>query len=438
MSRLGERLLAAGLLTHEQLEQALRAQVVWGGRLGTNLVELNCLELDALATALGKQRALPPAHSKHFDRADPALQQALAPELAARYSVIPLLRFGTPAKIAVVSIDPLSHDARAEIADAFGLQADQIVPSIAAEMRVRYHLERIYGIRRAARFLRSRGKTVPPFPIFDPNAMPFDVEEPTSPTITAESTPQVSLPAQADDLAAMIDAAIDNVTTPAEPAGRERRTYVKTIVDEEPAPADPQKGSDSQALGRIEIRRVAVPPTPAPAPSRPTKPTKPKPTKVATSLTDATRAIRRAADRDRAADLIIDTLQRFAPVCTAAMLLVIRGEAAIAWKHFCRDDEGSLPEVAVPMDKAGLCVTAVECDLTTRAVAADLGPIDLRLLRALGRQDGDLVVVPIPIAGKVICLLAVATAENAQLAPVEAVASAAAAAFARLIRDASR
>jgi len=431
VSRLGERLLAAGLLTHEQLEQALRAQVVWGGRLGTNLIELGCLDLDALASALGKQRALPPALGRHFDKADPTLQRAFAAELAAKHLCVPLLRFGNPPRIAVVSIDPLSGDAREEIAEAFGLEADQIVPSIAAEMRVRYHLERIYGIKRGARFLRSRGKTIPPFPIFDPSSMPFDIEEPTSPTVVPEATPQLALPAQADDLAAMIDAAIDSVMTPAEPAGRERRTYVKTIGDVEPsAPEQPLKVSDSQPLGRIPIRRLAVT---SPPPVSRTAAT----SKVPTSLTDATRAIRRAAHRDRAADLIIDTLQRFAPVCDAAMLLVIRGEVAIGWKHFCRDGT-TPPELAVPMDQPGLCVSAVERDCTARAPADDLGAIDMLLLRALGKMDGDLVVVPIPIAGKVMCLLAVVTAEAGEIAPIEAVAAAAGAAFARLIRDASR
>ena len=36
--RLGELLIATGELTAHQIEQAVRAQVMWGGRLGTNLV----------------------------------------------------------------------------------------------------------------------------------------------------------------------------------------------------------------------------------------------------------------------------------------------------------------------------------------------------------------------------------------------------------------
>src|SRR3569623_1603042 len=106
MSRLGERLIAAGLLTHEQLEKALRAQVVCGGRLGTNLGELGCVDLDTLATALGAQHGLPPALGRHFDRADRGLQEDFPQALAAKYGVVPLLRIGDPTRIAIVSIDP--------------------------------------------------------------------------------------------------------------------------------------------------------------------------------------------------------------------------------------------------------------------------------------------------------------------------------------------
>jgi hypothetical protein len=425
MSRLGDRLLAAGLLTHEQLEQALRAQVLWGGRLGTNLIELGCIDLDQLATALGKQHAIPPALGRHFERADGELQRRFPAELAAKYCVVPLLRFGDPPRIAVVSIDPLSTDAREELAAALGIAPEQIVPSIAAEMRVRYHLERIYGIQRAARFLRSRGKTIPPFPLFDPAAMPFDIEEPTSPTVVPEAPPPARLPAEADEIAAMIDAAVDSATSQDAPlGGRERRSYVRLIVDE-PKPEEPKLG-DTQPLGRMAIRKVAI----APERSR-------APTRTPQSLADATRAIRRGADRDRVADLVLDTVQRFAPACSAAMLLVIRGEVAIAWKHFARDGAGA-PELAVPMDQPGMCPTATQHSCIARSSAPHLGPIDQLLLRSLGATDGELVVVPVPIAGKVMCLIVGAVEQDAEISALETIASAAGAAFARLIRDASR
>jgi hypothetical protein len=155
------------------------------------------------------------------------------------------------------------------------------------------------------------------------------------------------------------------------------------------------------------------------------------------TLGEATRAIRRSTGRDRVAELVMDTLDRFAPACEAAILLVIRGATAIGWKGFQRSGEG-LAEIAVPMDDAGLVPQAAELNVTLRRAAGELAEIDHLLLASLGRDDGDLVVVPISIAEQVMCVIAIATAENAPVACAEPIAAAAGAAFARLMRDASR
>src|SRR6195256_4523427 len=101
MARLGEHLVAAGLLTPEQVEQALRAQVMWGGRLGTNLVELHFLELDALSKALGPQHHRPAVLARHFEKADPELQRLLSADFAERFSCVPVLRMGPERHIVI-------------------------------------------------------------------------------------------------------------------------------------------------------------------------------------------------------------------------------------------------------------------------------------------------------------------------------------------------
>src|SRR5690242_2648336 len=116
MARLGELLVAARLLTQEQVGQALRAQVVWGGRLGTNLIELGCIDLDGLSRALGRQHGVPAALGRHFDRADPVLQQRLPAELAERWAIVPLLRVSGARKIAIAATDPADAARIAEIA----------------------------------------------------------------------------------------------------------------------------------------------------------------------------------------------------------------------------------------------------------------------------------------------------------------------------------
>ncbi len=59
MARIGELLLAEKVITPDQLQEALEAQVVHGGRLGTNLVELGFLKETDLARVLGRQHNMP-------------------------------------------------------------------------------------------------------------------------------------------------------------------------------------------------------------------------------------------------------------------------------------------------------------------------------------------------------------------------------------------
>jgi len=451
MPRLGELLVAAGLLTIEQVEQALRAQVLWGGRLGTNLVELHYLELDPLSLVLGRQHQLPAALERHFQKADPELQRMLSPEFAERFSCVPLLRMGPDRHVVVASLAPLGSRQLAILADELAVDVARLVPAIAAELRIRYQLERVYQIRRAARFLRTRGTSVPPFPAFPVLPVPPepDAELPSLPTSTREiaafrpeaptgsdepATPATEahpldaatrgVPAAATD---DLDDLTHHATLEDEPAppshpdkpeiGRERRTYVRTIADALPA------DSDGQALlGRIAIRKVAVGSGPR--------------IMAGATLGEATRAIRRSTGRDRVADLVIDTLDRFAPACEAAIILVVRGATAIGWKGFLRSG-GALGEIAVPLDH-GLVPRAVELNVTLRGASAELAAIDRLLLASLGRHDGDLVVVPISIADQVMCVIAIATPTDAPLASAEPIAAAAGAAFARLMRDASR
>jgi hypothetical protein len=483
MPRLGELLVAAGLLAVEQVEQALRAQVLWGGRLGTNLVELHYLELDPLSKALGRQLRVPAALARHFEKADTELQRRLPTELAERFSCIPLLRMGPEGHVVVASLAPLAPRQIAVIAEALAVDTARLVPAIAAELRIRYQLERVYRIRRAARFLRARGKSIPPFPAFgilrvQPEAE-LDPSAPSLPTLTREialyrpggeaaeaaaaeaargaAAEPAAAPAERDRAATepdpppvMVDAdpTLDDELLPVEvvaptdgdappglhpglleddlaipegpideDAGRERRTYVRTIADASSTDAE------GATLGRIAIRKVAVGSAPR--------------VMAGATLGEATRAIRRSTGRDRVGDLVIDTLDRFAPACEAAILLVIRGATAIGWKGFQRAGVG-LGEIAVPMDDAGLVPRAAELNVTLRSAAGELAPIDRLLLTSLGRRDGDLVVVPISIAEQVLCVIAIATDENAPVACAEPIAAAAGAAFARLMRDSSR
>lgn len=450
MARIGELLVAAKHLSHDQVQQALRAKVMWGGRLGTNLVELGYLDLETLSRALGRQHRLPAALSRHFDKADRDLQRRLSAETAGRLLCIPLREIGTRGQVSIALVTPLPPRELAAIADELEVAPRLLVPAIAAELRIRYHLERVYKIPRSTRYLRTAGKTIPPFPQFDIDdvedsevdlPLPTDTAElpavpaPVAPDISAqinEVLSETGEPAPAwseiDDLSADAEELDEDVSIPItvedEPSGRERRTYVRTIAD-----ADTDTAPHS--LGRIAIKRIAT------QPGAPTGTVMPVLQPAPATLGETTRAIRRSTDRDTVAELVLSAVERFLPACEAALLMVVRGEVAIGWRGFSRAG-ATLPEIAVPLTEAGLVPWVVQRGLTVRLPATELRPIDQLLLISLGRADGELVVVPMMILGQVMCVIAMVASVGGDLTSAESIAAAAGAAFARLMRNASR
>src|SRR5688572_24693630 len=88
--RLGDLLVKQGVITEGQLAEALRAQQLFGGRLGTNLVELGYLTEHALARLLSVQLGLPAIGATDVEAVPEAVLKALPRDVAARYKVVPL------------------------------------------------------------------------------------------------------------------------------------------------------------------------------------------------------------------------------------------------------------------------------------------------------------------------------------------------------------
>ncbi len=151
--RLGTLLLRDAIITLTQLEQSLRAQVLSGGRLGTNLVELGFIDLNTLGRYLARSLDLPLAIADRLDKADMELVERLGAEYADRHSAIPLgFEPNDPEAIGVVMANPNERRSVTAIEEKLGAR---IQPYVAAELRLFYYLERFYGIRRRTRFLRT-------------------------------------------------------------------------------------------------------------------------------------------------------------------------------------------------------------------------------------------------------------------------------------------
>jgi Type II secretion system (T2SS), protein E, N-terminal domain len=110
--RLGELLLSEKRVTQAQLEEALEAQVVHGGRLGTNLVELGFLNEVDLCVALGRLNNLPYASGDMVP--DPNALALVPPQYCDDHDLLPMRQEATRLTVVVLgfsqmkSIDELS------------------------------------------------------------------------------------------------------------------------------------------------------------------------------------------------------------------------------------------------------------------------------------------------------------------------------------------
>jgi len=136
--RLGEILMEAGLLTPEQLQQALEAQATSGRRLGDQLVTSGLLDERTLARALAEQYGLRQVDLRHEEPAAPAL--GLLDEAAARELLaVPLRLDGDALEVAVA--DPSLPGLDRVLEEAVGRRVRLRVASLSD---VRHTLDRAY------------------------------------------------------------------------------------------------------------------------------------------------------------------------------------------------------------------------------------------------------------------------------------------------------
>ncbi len=151
--KLGTLLLRNAAIGLSQLEGALRNQVLYGGRLGTNLVELGFIDLELLSSYLAELSGYPMATPSLLDEADPELLEKLGSDQAHRQRAIPLGYLGEDKDtIAVAMVDPTDAEALDQLARQLGAK---VTPYVVPELRALYYLERLFGTPRRARFVRS-------------------------------------------------------------------------------------------------------------------------------------------------------------------------------------------------------------------------------------------------------------------------------------------
>jgi hypothetical protein len=190
-----EMLLDAGLITPGQCDESLQNRVFFGGRIGTNLIELDCVEEEDLARFLSRKLAVPYVDPKVLLNLTPDVIGLIPPDIALQYQVIPLRLDNL--RLTIAMADPTALIAIDEISFITG---KIIKPMITPEVRLvqalgkyyRYEIderyqqiiERIEERRQAAARVAAlaeapRPVTAPPAPAAD------EVSTTVEPTVSA-------------------------------------------------------------------------------------------------------------------------------------------------------------------------------------------------------------------------------------------------------------
>ncbi len=157
--KLGTLLIRDRVITLDQLEAALRAQVLFGGKLGSNLVELGSITADQLAVYLGKTLSLPAATREVFEAAEPAARTTLSADVARILVAYPLrLVRGT---LVVAVANPSDKAMMDALARATGMPLELYV---APETLIEEFLAINYGVERRVRVRIAPAKRTPPPP----------------------------------------------------------------------------------------------------------------------------------------------------------------------------------------------------------------------------------------------------------------------------------
>jgi len=146
--KLTQYLIDKGYATEDQCSEALQRQVVFGGRIGTNPLELFYITEEQLLDALSHCLHIPIADPEKLHKIAPSIIEQIPEDLARKYKVVPF-EF-SKGRIHLAMTDPTNMEAIDEISFITG---KVIKPFVTTELKMSFLLEKNYKIRRERRFI---------------------------------------------------------------------------------------------------------------------------------------------------------------------------------------------------------------------------------------------------------------------------------------------
>jgi hypothetical protein len=299
--RLGELLLAEGLLTPESLEEGLESQVIHGGRLGTNLVEMGKVSEQDLARCLGRLHNMPFASGEMVP--DPKALKLVDLDHADDKDYLPMRLDATRLSVAITN--PRDVATLDEIAFRTG---KRVMPVVIPEFRMN-QLQRRYS------------RSFRPIRVIDLESVRPAASAPAPAGPARPAAPELQRPAASADL--MGEEEFQSMYAQALSGGRERA--VEPSAPEPPPPlAVPEPPAAPPPPAPLALTQPAPSPEPQvvlppPAPARPLTPL---------TFAQAQAELARSSDREDVAAIIL----RFAlGKWRRNLLLSVQGDLVTGW-----------------------------------------------------------------------------------------------------------
>jgi len=357
--KLGELLVQAGKISPAQLEETLKGQVIFGGKLGTNLVEMGYLNEEELAEFLSRKTGVPRVDSDQLMNISPDVKKILPVETVKKHRVVPVALHNR--KLLLAMSNPSDFSAIDEISFLTGYI---VTPLVAPELRLLTALEKHYDIRREMRYISvsgSGGRASRRVGVASPAAAERPQLKVAHPAPAQVPRPQLKV---------------------VEPAVEELEEILEL-----PELCE-YLGDDEQGFG-LDLT-PHHPPAAAPA------------KKAGYSLQEVLEGLAEARGRDEIAELLVrHAAQQFE---TSALFLV-KGEKATGWLAR-RDDHPVLgfDELEIPMREPSVLKTILD-QRSFHLGPLPISPANGRIAAALGGQRAHTLLIPLILTGRVVAIL---------------------------------
>jgi len=359
-------LVGSDYMTASELEEVTQATVLYGGRLGTAVVEAGLMTPEELDRALAQHLDLPEVPKEWLQKPDAAARAAIHVDLVKRHHAFPL--HFEKRTLHVGLLDPRDPAVLDALAFASGCL---IAPYPLSELRFAELMQRVYGVAPSPRFaaLLDAGRLAR---VQRSRAAQREARQ----RARDEEPQELVLGPLAADLD-LVDEATFVATSearPATPPALEAPWELPLDAAEPPAPASP----------------------PAPAPASPAG--------AATRAAELRRAEEALANASRRDDLIDAALDLASAFAELAALFVVRDGVAAGLRALRAGEPLEIESIVAPLAGEGLLSEAVRTGQAVQRTPS--APLDKVVAKALRCEGGaELAVFPIAIGGRVVNLL---------------------------------